>query len=71
MQVENEINTTLPEKPNELPEQLPEVISHAIEIPDIKPMEKAREITDGKLGNYTESLNSLVTKYAKYTSEKK
>ena len=69
--MENEINTTLPEKLKELPEQLPEVISPAIEIPDIKSMEKTREITDGKLDNYTESLNSLVTKYAKSTSEKK
>ncbi len=69
--MENEINTTLPEKLKELPEQLPEVISPAIEIPDIKSMEKTREITDGKLDNYTESLNSLVTKYAKSTNEKK
>ena len=71
METENEIDTTLPEKLKELPEQLPEVISPAIEIPDIKPMEKTREITDGKLDNYTESLNSLVTKYAKSTNEKK
>ena len=65
--MENEINTTLPEKLK----ALPEVISPAIEMPDITPVVRTMEITDGKPDDYTESLNSLVTKYAKSTSKKK
>ena len=71
METENEFNITLPEKPKELLEQLPQVPSPAIEMPDITSVVKAMEITDGKPDDYTESLNSLVTKYAKSTSEKK
>lgn len=71
METKNEIDTALPERPKELPEQLPEVISPAIEMPDITPVVKTTEITNGKLDSYTESLNSLVTKYAKSTDEKK
>ena len=71
METENEIDTALPERPKELPEQLPEVISPAIEMPDITPVVKTTEITNGKLDSYTESLNNLVTKYAKSTDEKK
>jgi hypothetical protein len=69
--MENEINTTLPEKPKELPEQLPDIPLPVIEMPNITPSVKTKEITDSKLDDYTESLNSLVTKYSKYTSEKK
>ena len=70
MKTENEINTTSPEKPKELPEQLPEVPLPAIEMPDITPVVKTKEITDGKQDDYTESLNSLVTKYSKPANEK-
>lgn len=65
MKTENEINTALPEKTNELPEHLSELPSIAIEMPDLTPPEKISEITDENPDDYTESLNSLVTKYAK------
>ena len=71
METEHEIDTPLPERPKELPEQLPEVIPPAIEMPDITPVVKTTEITDGKLHSYLESLNSLVAKYAKSTGENK
>jgi len=71
METEHEIDSPLPERPKELPEQLPEVISPAIEMPDITPVVKTTEITDGMLHSYTKSLNSLVAKYAKSTGEKK
>ena len=71
METEYEIDTPLPERPKKLPEQLPEVISPAIEMPDITPVLKTTEITDGKLHSYLESLNSLVAKYAKSTGENK
>jgi hypothetical protein len=60
-----EKDNTPPLKQAVLPEQLPEVPIPGIEIPDITPVVKTREITDKKQAENAELLDNLDTKYSK------
>jgi hypothetical protein len=71
MKTENEISNAILKTTMEIQKKFPELSKYLTEMPVTIPDAVNPEITIGNLEEYSESLNTLVTKYSKNHKENK